>query len=114
MAKVTGLDNVLKNLDKEIKRQGLSAELAGARTGIQLQSYARANRPWRDRTNQARLTTKGSSDVRGTKVIAALAIGVFYGVYLETGYAGRWGIIDRTILANRHALAENMKKIHKL
>lgn len=114
MAKNSSLNKVIKNLEKFGKDSVDAAEVAAAQTAIELQTAAKQGRSWRDRTGNATRSITGSSARNGNRVIAALAIGVSYGVYLELAHAGRFSIIGPTLRQKRDLLAKNVKRATKI
>ena len=71
-----------------------------------LESQAKGNRPWTDRTSRAREGLTGSSEVSGTKVQIVLAHTVDYGVWLELAHEKNWAIVEPTVrLESEHILA---------
>lgn len=114
MAKVTGIKDVLNGLDKFERRQNTAAQVGGELTAVQMQSFAKTNRNWKDRTNYARngLTGSSSSNAAGTKV--AIAQTPFYGVFLELANAGQYAIIMRTIRAHERKFLENVHRLGKV
>lgn len=108
---VRGLDDVFKSLDK-FERRMINAGEAGAQlTATQMSASAKSTRPWKDRTNVARNSITGSAERVGSRIRTALAIGVFYGVYLELANAGKYAIVQRTVDAHRQKFQENVKKL---
>lgn len=64
----------------------------------QVESYAKRNAKWHDRTGNARSGLRGVAEAPHNgpyKII--LAHGVPYGIYLEVRWSGRLGIINPTI-----------------
>ena len=55
-----------------------------------LESYAKLNAPWKDRTGHARQGIHGGVDVDDAKFVLYLSHGVEYGRYLEEG-TGKYG-----------------------
>lgn len=49
----------------------------------QLEDYAKANRPWTDRTSQARTGLRGDYEVTEDSVTIYLIHGAAYGIFLE-------------------------------
>ena len=63
-----------------------------------VQNYARANASWTDRTGNARQGLMGTySKEGGSTHVITLTHSVPYGIWLEVRWAGRYGIINRTI-----------------
>ena len=65
-----------------------------------LESYAKANAPWKNQTGNARQGLFGLAE-RGPEVVTIyLSHGVYYGIYLETRWGGRYAIIMPAIQAH--------------
>lgn len=64
---------------------------------IKLQSYMQTQRPWTDRTGQAKRTLSATTSRSGTGVAITLAHGVDYGQWLETRWHERYSIIKPTL-----------------
>lgn len=60
---------------------GLYADTASKK----LENYAKVNKPWTNRTHDARNRLTGSWEWQGDNVKMALSHGVEYGIYLEKG-----------------------------
>lgn len=70
----------------------------GAAIG-EAESQAKRNAPWTDRTGNARKSITGSGpEVTPTNMRAALAIGMYYGVFLELSNGGKYRIVWPTVL----------------
>lgn len=61
------------------------------------ESYAKANRPWTDRTGRARQGLTGSTEdiTNGERVIIAHTVD--YGIMLEMGHEKRYAILEPTV-----------------
>jgi len=83
--------------DLEIRTQ--NAMYAYAETSAKkLESNAKANRPWTDRTGHAKQRLHGDmKEIPGTGFQLSLAHGVDYGIWLELAHEKRFAIIDKTI-----------------
>lgn len=80
-----------------------------------VESAARRNAKWHDRTGNARSGLRGFSETpNGGPYKIILAHGVPYGIYLETRWSGRLGIINPTIAAEgpevMHTVAAGLPK----
>ncbi len=64
---------------------------------IRIESHAKQNAPWQDRTGNARNTTYSFSEVIGNETYIYTGIGVSYGVNLETSNEGKYRIIKPTV-----------------
>jgi hypothetical protein len=62
-----------------------------------LQGEAQENRPWTDRTGEARKRLRGSYEKTVTGYRLVLAHGVDYGQWLELAHEKRYAIIEPTI-----------------
>lgn len=71
------------NLD-EFKNKTLAAlGVYGDSVGKKMESYAKSNRRWQDRTGQARQRLYSQSKIQNNTVKIEIGQGVDYGVYLE-------------------------------
>lgn len=69
----------------------------GKTAAAKLEAEARMNRPWRDRTAQARQRLKGDCEPTGRGIRLTLSHGVDYGVDLEFGHQKRYAIVYPTL-----------------
>lgn len=68
--------------------------------GKRLEDYMKLNRPWTDRTGNAREGLKANVNYFGGDYVSiVLSHGVYYGVYLEYAMEKRFAIINPTILS---------------
>ena len=65
-----------------------------------LENYAKAHRPWADRTGNARQTLFSVSEMAGDVVRLYLSHGMEYGKWLELCNSGRYAIVMRTLEAH--------------
>lgn len=63
------------------------------RAGIDVQSYAKRNHPWTNRTFQAENEFFVKTYWEGTTLRMDIAQGAPHGVFLEYRWGGKWGII---------------------
>ena len=66
-------------------------------SAIKLQNFAKQNRPWTDRTGQARQRLTGTSYRIANGYRLELAHGVDYGIWLELAHEKKYSIIPKTI-----------------
>lgn len=65
---------------------------------LTMESYAKAHRPWTDRTSQARTRLKGDvQHEERDKWTIGLSHGVDYGIWLEFAHERKYAIIQPTI-----------------
>jgi len=77
-----------------------------------LETYARKNAPWTDRTSNARTglhtwVEELSKDI----VVLYLSHSVYYGIFLETRAAGRWSAVWPAIQAHLPKITAMLKSI---
>lgn len=63
----------------------------------QMESYAKRNRPWTDRTTHARQRLKGYAEKHDTVLRVGIAHGVEYGKSLELDHEKRYAILKPTL-----------------
>lgn len=62
-----------------------------------LETKAKVERPWTDRTGDARKRLVGTSEMEGTRGHIVLAQGVEYGIWLELAHEKQYAIVEPTI-----------------
>jgi hypothetical protein len=88
---------LVRALEKERARRGEAAVRAGQVLAARMESHARANHPWTDRTGRARNAIQGRAETDGAQIKITLTGGVPYSAALETGYGGRYAILGPTV-----------------
>lgn len=63
----------------------------------QLKSYMQTNRPWTDRTGQAKRMLNADAEKVTNGIRISLSHGVDYGIWLEFAHEKRYAIIEPTI-----------------
>ena len=78
-----------------------------------LEGYIRENRPWTDRTGQARQRMTGyvKETLKGFRIV--IAHGVDYGVWLELAHEKRFAILEPTIRLKGPDIIKGMKELLK-
>lgn len=76
-----------------------------------LETDAKENAPWKDRTGNARQSLYARVEREGDQVYLYLSHGVDYGIYLEVSKAGRNAIIWPTISRNLSELTAEFRRI---
>lgn len=108
--KVTGVNEVMRNLDNTLKQMKRAGSTVVQITAAQAVVYAKQTAPWTDRTGDARRSIHSESDREGMS--ASIGIGVDYGRYLETGFGGRYRVIDPAVFSYGKAMfIKNLKGI---
>jgi hypothetical protein len=59
----------------------------------QIEAWMKANRPWKDRTSNARQTLQAEAVQELTEIAIRIFHGVDYGVYLELSNQGKYSIL---------------------
>ena len=78
-----------------------------------LQDEAVRNRPWTDRSNNARLSLKGTSEVDGNKARIVLSQGVDYGLWLELANEKKYAIVEPTIRLKGNTVVKGLEHFFK-
>lgn len=108
---ITGLKEViaaLKNWNQQ-KQIGLQ-DIVRREIEPMLEGYAKANRPWKDRTGRARQGLTSSSERTASELVIRLAHTVPYGVFLELCQAGRFAILGPTMEATKAEMERILRK----
>jgi wyosine [tRNA(Phe)-imidazoG37] synthetase (radical SAM superfamily) len=101
-----------KKLHSVEEKIGAAILMYASTKAIEYESYMKLNRPWKDRSHQAKVTlnTKVSQPNSHT-VRITLAHGVEYGIWLELAHEKRYAIIGPTIDAKGTDLVNGMQNI---
>ena len=89
--------DLMKGLMTAETKSDAAIHMYAETSALQLQNYAKENRPWTDRTGHARQRLKGyvGKSEAGWRIY--LAHGVDYGLWLELAHEKRYSIIPKTI-----------------
>lgn len=90
--------NLYQGMD-ELKTKTMVALLMGAQTeAMRLESYMKKNRPWTDRTENAKASLRVQvSQLSDTVLRMTLSHGVEYGIWLELAHGKKCAIVAPTI-----------------
>lgn len=75
------------------KRTLENCEIYAHNAAKQLQSFARAEAPWRDHTGHARGGITGTASRSGSRITITLSGSAHYLVYLELAHGKRWAVL---------------------
>ncbi|AVD99631.1 hypothetical protein HWB51_gp013 [Mycobacterium phage Cuke] len=106
----------VKNLEKEISTfdERMKMDITGIflRNKPLAEKYMRENAPWQDQTTNARngLHAEVESDF-DTFWELLCAHSVFYGIYLETRFSGKYAIIMPTVIHFGNQMIQQMSRI---
>ena len=107
------MGDIAKNLiEKEVKTMA-ALNLYGDSVSKEMEAYAKSNRPWQDRTGEARKRLKGNKKNMGNVVRCEIAHGVDYGIFLEMCNERRFAILEPTVKAIGPKAANGLDKIFK-
>lgn len=84
----------IDNLDRYMKSRILTAAHSFA---PRIETHMKTNAPWTDRTGNARAGLFARASVAGTGAKITFGHTVFYGIFLETRFAGRYAIVLPTL-----------------
>lgn len=73
----------------------LSSEITAA--GQTILAYAKASHPWQNRTGAAEAGLSMQVEQGRDSITLTISHGVYYGIYLEGRWGGRWGVLPATI-----------------
>ena len=94
------------------KRIGVTVLAYAATKAVQLEATMKANRPWVDRTGQAKTTLRSSvSQPNENTVRITLSHGVDYGIWLELAHEKNFAIIEPTIRLESPRVIEDLNGI---
>lgn len=107
--KITGGEDVMRRL----KACGINTVRAivgeTQRTALEMENYAKDNRPWTDRTGEARRRLYAVAETSVKDIKIRHGHGVEYGVNLETSHGGKYRIIAPTVERYRTIWIKNLK-----
>lgn len=89
--------SLLKNLETAPSKADAVIHMYADTSALKLQNFAKENRPWTDRTGQARQRLSGRAYAITDGYRLELAHGVSYGIWLELAHEKKYSIIPKTI-----------------
>jgi hypothetical protein len=104
-ARLTGQDEVQRNLDKWYTGELHKARVAMEEICVLLQGYAKTHHPWTPETGATDVSTIAFiSEATPLVITAVLTAGMEYNVFLETARKGKWAWLWPAIEANEHEI----------
>lgn len=84
----------IKNFDKTMQAE---LKVVGSTISKNMQTYAKANHPWTNRTKTGQNKLKGEYKVTENDLDISIKHGVYYGYYLETraDFDGKYKILEK-------------------
>jgi hypothetical protein len=112
MANITGTSQFNAQLRRYGDRTKASLILFSDHFGKgTMENYAKRNAPWTDRTNMARNSLNGGGFLTGYDIVSYIAGGVEYQKWLEVISAGKWAILQPTVLACKNEWKRGIERI---
>ncbi len=107
-----GDDAVLRNMDLYVQKvMWAIRQVATLYSGI-METYAKDHAPWGDVTGNARQALyAGVEELANDTVRLYLSHGVFYGLFLEVRFAGRYSVIWPTIETYLPQIRQSLQEI---
>lgn len=107
----TEVTTISNNLDNAIDRSITSIFIFSERFARNtLERHGKVNRPWKDRTSNARQGLRGSAKREDKKITVRFSHGVSYGIYLEKMQAGKYAIVKPTINKYKNEYIQKVKE----
>jgi len=103
----------LKNLDRAFTSKEYGGLLMLMQTAAsKMESWAKQNAPWTDRTGQARQRLTGQAYWEDSSiVVAAIAHQVDYGIWLELAHQRQYAILEKTLDEHRGEIEDAVKTL---
>ncbi len=98
------------NFDEVARRVKAGIGLFGDTEAKRMEAYAKENRPWIDRTGNARNSIQGKFGWRGNDATIRLSGNMPYSVWLELAYGKKYAILKPTIERHAPAILKGYKK----
>lgn len=104
-------ERLLANLESAETKSQVAVRMLAQEGAKKFENYAKANRPWTDRTGHARQRLVGWVEVLADRVRIHIGHGVNYGVYLELCHEKRFAILQPTINAKSKEVLKAYEKL---
>jgi hypothetical protein len=88
---------IRSNLEHGTDRMMRAALLTAQSMSPEVENFMKTNAPWQDQTGNARNGLTARPYREGDEVGIVLSHSVFYGIFLESRFSGRYAIIQPTI-----------------
>lgn len=102
---------LLSNLESAETKSQVAVKMFAQEGAKKFENYAKANKPWTDRTGHARQRLAGWVEVLTNKVRIHIGHGVDYGVYLELCNERRYAILQPTVNAVSKEVLEGYEEL---
>lgn len=108
--RINASDFVKRLSDVETKSQ-VAFRMFATEGAKKFENYAKQNRPWTDRTGQARQRLTGWVEMFSDKIRIHIGHGVDYGIYLELANEKKYAILQQTVNAASPEILEGFKEL---
>lgn len=106
-----GSPEVIANMYEWAKMKKAGLEGMGRVAAANMQSDARQNAPWQDRTGNARQGLNGGIYYENENLFIYIAHSMEYGVFLELCNDGKYAILEKTRDRHKAIVHEQAKRI---
>ena len=108
--RINASDFIRRMSDVETKSQ-VAFRMFATEGAKKFENYAKQNRPWTDRTGQARQRLTGWVEMFSDKIRIHIGHGVDYGIYLELANQKRFAILQQTVNAVSPEILEGFSEL---
>lgn len=108
--RINASDFIKRLSDVETKSQ-VAFRMFATEGAKKFENYAKQNRPWTDRTGQARQRLTGWVEMFSDKIRIHIGHGVDYGIYLELANQKRFAILQQTVNAVSPEILEGFSEL---
>lgn len=109
----TNIASALRGLEKADRKMKAGLLLYGKTSATKMQNEARKNRPWEDRTGNAKQSIEGRAFYNKDEFVIALSGGVDYFPFLELAHEKKYAILYPTINQYKTEVLKGVSKILK-
>ena len=107
--------DVLKRFDKMQEKTRASLKILADAAVKAMETYAKNNAKWTDRTGNARQRLKGSTRWEESALIAAISHNVDYGIWLELCNEKKYAILEEALNSQAQNLLDSYQRfLHQL
>ena len=105
------ISDVMKKLDSISSRMSAGLDIYGDIAARKMEAYAKANRPWTDRTSHAKQSIRGTSQRKGNELTIQLSGGMDYSPYLEFAMNKKYAILYPTLQKHQKEILSGLKNV---
>lgn len=105
------ISDVTRKLINYESKVNAGLKLYGMVAASKMESYAKANRPWTDRTANAKQSITGTSDLTGHILTIQLSGGMDYSPYLEFAMNKQYAVLYPTLRKHENEILSGLRSI---